>query len=155
MLLTVTLFSYIEAEKQFLLVNLQTKYALSILRDLDKVCRLEETMEGSVTEGKVTLSKLRLRISQNTNKQEADQFWWYFIVVRHNDIVLGTDFVAGKNNKISDNPNFTLVFKPAIEKMVSPTIEFKETFSFNKVKSDFTITVEVFGLFAQLGLRYF
>ena len=51
---------------------------------------------GSVTEGKVTLNNLRLRISQNTNKQEGEQFWWYFVVVRHNETVLGTDFIAGK-----------------------------------------------------------
>ena len=42
-----------------------------------------------------------------------------------------------------------LVFKPTIEKMVNPTIEFKETFKFDKVKSDFIIVVEVFGLFAN------
>ena len=33
--------------------------------------------------------------------------------------------------------------------MVNPTIEFKETFTFDKVKSDFMIVVEVFGLFAN------
>lgn len=83
-----------------------------IKKELDKVSRLEETIEGerklfvlhcntkclpgSVTEGTVALSGLRLRISQNTNKQEGEQFWWYFIVVRHNETVLGTDFIAGK-----------------------------------------------------------
>ena len=41
------------------------------------------------------------------------------------------------------------MFKPTIEKMVNPTIEFKETFKFDKIKSDFIIVVEVFGLFAN------
>ena len=40
------IYRYIEAEKQFLLINLRSKQAMRINKDLEKVSRLEETIEG-------------------------------------------------------------------------------------------------------------
>ena len=38
--------------------------------------------------------------------------------------------------------------KPAIEKMITPSIDFKDEFKFENLKSDFCLGVKVFGFYA-------
>lgn len=42
----IVLFRYIEAEKQFLLINLKSKQMISVVQELNRHSRLEETIQG-------------------------------------------------------------------------------------------------------------
>ena len=123
------------------------------------------TFLGNITQGTVNLSRFRLRIAQvrkitsrilfihffKETKSQGDLFWWYFIAIKNDEDVVATDFVAGTLLCIAIITVFlkyNLVLKPEIEKMVEPTIEFKEEFKFENLKSDFLLSVEVFGFHA-------
>jgi hypothetical protein len=126
--------AYIEAEKRILLIQLRSQQIISIISDLSKVNRLEDTLQGNVTQGTVDITRLRLRIAQETKANNGELFWWYFVVIKYEEHVYSTDFVA--------------VHKPEIEKMVTPTIDFHGDFKFDNLKSDFCLSIEVFGLYA-------
>ena len=42
----ILIFRYIEAEKQFLLINLKSKQMISVVQELNRHSRLEETIQG-------------------------------------------------------------------------------------------------------------
>ena len=44
-------FRYIEAEKQFLLINLKSKQMISVVQELNRHSRLEETIQGKTRIG--------------------------------------------------------------------------------------------------------
>ena len=47
--LIIPIFRYIEAEKQFLLINLKSKQMISVVQELNRHSRLEETIQGKTS----------------------------------------------------------------------------------------------------------